>query len=96
MTSIEVELVMSLLAMSLGLGLHQQKGQLGQREVVGCTQSMAASGLGYRKALVGTVWAISLFFCMHRIPKIVLWPCGASISDNDAFSQSARVVIGFL
>jgi len=29
------------------------------------TNSMAASGLGCRKAMVGTGWAISLLFCMN-------------------------------
>jgi len=73
MTSIEVELVMSLLATSLGLGLHQQKGQDrggGWVHPKG-TNSMAASGLAwpFKKALVGTGWAISLFLCMHLLQK---------------------------
>jgi len=31
--------------------------------------SMAASGLGSRKALVGTGWAISILLCMNRLRK---------------------------
>ena len=88
MTSIEVELVMSLLAMSLGLGLHQQKGQ-DRGRWLGAPKGYKQHGcfwawLYSKKALVGTGWAISLFLCMHLLQK-VLWPCGASISDNDAY-----------
>ena len=71
MTSIEVSrfvLVMSLLAMCLGLRFcASRKGGAGEGEWVHPkgANSMAASGLGCRKALVGTGWAISLLLCMN-------------------------------
>jgi len=37
----------------------------GQGEVPKSANSMAASGLGHRKAWVGTGWAISLLLCMN-------------------------------
>ena len=46
--------------------------------------SMAASGLDCRKALVGTGWAISLL-CMNGLRKQTSGLVGASISDNVAF-----------
>ena len=36
--------------------------------------SMAASGLVCRKALLGTGWAIFLLFCMNRLPSGVVGP----------------------
>ena len=45
---------------------------------------IAASGLDYRKALVGTGWAISLH-CLNQLRKAVLWSCGASVLSNDNF-----------
>ena len=47
--------------------------------------SMAASGLGCRKALVGTGWAISLL-CMNGLRKQTSGLVGASISDTQAWS----------
>jgi len=55
--------------------------------------SMAASGLGCRKALVGTGWAISLLLCMNQLKNSFL-ACGASISDPDTSFQSSQAVIG--
>jgi len=43
--------------------------------------SMVASGLGCRKALVGTGWAISLLLCMNWLRQ---QPSGP-ISDKDTF-----------
>ena len=79
MTSIEVELVMSLLAMSLGLGLHQQEGQLGQRKVVGCTQRVQTAwlllGLAIERswlALCGPF--LSYFACIgFKNSLVALW-----------------------
>ena len=67
-TSCNFQLVMSLLAMSLGLRFcASRKGRTeggGQVSTLG-PGSMAASGLCCRKPLVGTVWAISLLLCMN-------------------------------
>jgi len=45
---------------------------------------MTASGLGYRKTLVGTGRVISLFLCMNHLENSIL-AYEASISDNDTF-----------
>ena len=55
------------------------------------TNSMAASGLRYRKALVGTGWAIFLLLCMNRLRK---QPSGPPFLTMKLFSQSAEGVIG--
>ena len=70
MTSVIIgrfEIVMSLPAMSLGLRFCTLKS----------ANSMTASRLGYRKALVGTGWAISLLLCMNWLSKQscgLVWP----------------------
>ena len=47
--------------------------RVGQAEVGGCTQRVQKArlifGLGYRKALMGTGWAISLLLCMNQLRK---------------------------
>ena len=65
-------LVMLLPAMSFGdTFCFSRKGGTGGGEWVhpkGANR-VAASGLGCRKALVGTGWAISLLLCMNRLRK---------------------------
>ena len=65
-------LVMYLLAMSLGLRFCASSkggtGGGGWAHPKGAN-SMAASGLSYRKALVGTGLAIFLLLCMNRLRK---------------------------
>ena len=59
-------------AMSLGLRLcASRKGRTGGGEWVSALSlgSMAASGLGLEKLLVGAGWAISLLLCTNRPRK---------------------------
>ena len=66
------DLVVSFLVMSLGLRFCASRK--GRAVGGGCVHpkganSMAGSGLGYRKALIGTGWAISLHLCINGIKK---------------------------
>ena len=81
----QLQLVMSLLAMSLGLDSRMGRtGGGGQVSTLGW-DSKAASGLSYRKPLVGTGWAISLFR-MNGLKTIC--PSEAPISGIEAlFNQ---------
>ena len=57
-------------------------------------KSLAASGLGCRKALVGTGWVISLLFCMNWLRKQPSVLVGPPFLTMTLFSQSAQAVIG--
>jgi len=56
--------------------------------------SMAASDLGCRKALVGTGWADSLLLCMNGLRKQISGLVGPPFLTMSLFSQSIRAVIG--
>ena len=64
---------MSLLAMSFGdrfcFSRKGGTGECGWVHLKGA-KSMAASGLGCRKPLVGTGWAISLLLCTNGLRKL--------------------------
>ena len=53
--------------------------------------SMAASGLGCRKALVGTGWAISLLPCLNWLRKQPSSLVGPPFLTMTLFSRSAWV-----
>jgi len=78
----------SLLAMSFGCSM--QAGRKGQGVHQNSANSMAMSGMGCRKAVLGTGWAISLLICRNEL-KTAFWLCKASISGH--FSQSIQVVL---
>jgi len=61
---------------------------------VGISDNMVASGLGCRKALVGTGWAISLFFCMNGIRKEFSGLVGPPFLTMRAFNCCIQAVIG--
>jgi len=86
MTSIEVSRFRACDVTSLGTGGSGWVHPKG-------ANSMAASGRDYRKALVGTGWAISLV-CMNRLRKQTCGFVGPPFLTMMHFSRSALVVIG--
>ena len=88
---------MSLQAMSLGLRFcTSRKGGIGVGGWVHLkgANSMAASGIDCRKALVGTGWAISLLLCMNWLRKQFCGHVGPPFLTMILFSWSALVAIG--
>ena len=56
--------------------------------------SIAITGLGCRKALVGTRWAISLLLCKNRLRRHPSGLVGPPFLTMTLFSRSAWAVIG--
>ena len=56
--------------------------------------SMTASGLGYRKALVGTGWVISLLLCMNQLRKRHSGLMRPPFLTMTLFAQSAQAFVG--
>jgi len=54
--------------------------------------SKAVSGLGYRKTLIDTVWAVSPFLCMDGLRTVIL-PCGLHFY-TEGFLRSGQRVVG--
>ena len=55
---------------------------------------MAGSVLGYRKALVGTGWGISVILCMNQLRKQPSGLVGPPFLTITLFPRSARAFIG--
>jgi len=88
---------MSLLAMSLGHGFcASRKGRTGGGGWVhpNGAKSTAAFGLGYKKALMGTGWAISLLLCMNQLRKQPSGLVGPPFLTMTLFARSAQAIIG--
>ena len=92
-----IQLVMSLLVMSQGLRFcTSRKGGTwrgGRVSTLG-PGSMAASGLCYRKHLVSTGWAISLFLRTNGLRKRSSGHVGPPFLAVKLFSRSVGVTIG--
>ena len=88
---------MSLPAMSLGLRFcASRKGGTGRGGRVSTLgpDDVAASGLGCRKPLVGTGWAISLLLCTNELRKRSSGHVGPPFLAVKLFSCSIWAAIG--
>ena len=83
--------------MSLGLRLcASREGGTGGGGWVSALSlgSMAASGLGLEKLLVGAGWVISLLLCANGLRKQSTRPVGPPFLAVKRFSRSRRVIVG--